>query len=82
MIQANEFENVIWKLWFFCSYLNVLNGTETTIFQDHQVNDMDADALAPCVARSSATMVLNLQHKQVIVFHKEWFQLHFDVKKR
>ena len=52
----------------------MLNGTETTIFQDHQVNDMDADDLAPCVARSSATMVLNLQYEQVIVFHKEWFQ--------
>ena len=30
--------------------------------------------LAPCVAKSSATMVLNMQDEQVIVFHTEGFQ--------
>ena len=37
---------------------------------------MVADALAPHVAMSSATMVLIMQDKQVRVFHKKEFQLH------
>ena len=36
---------------------------------------MAADALAPYVARSSATMVFTLWDKQVLVFHGERFQL-------
>ena len=31
---------------------------------------MAADALAPCVARSSTAMALNMQYKRVFVFHK------------
>ena len=34
---------------------------------------MAADALAPYVARSSATMVINMQDEGVLVFHKEGF---------
>ena len=36
---------------------------------------MPADALAPCVARSSAAMVLAMRNGQVLVFHEEGFQL-------
>ena len=35
---------------------------------------MAAEALVTYVARSSATMVLPMQNKQVLVFHKEGFQ--------
>ena len=35
-----------------------------------------SNALDPCVAKSSATMLLTMQDKQVVVFHKEGFQLH------
>ena len=35
---------------------------------------MAADALAPCVPRPSAAMVLNMQSKQVVVFHEAKFQ--------
>ena len=51
------------------------SGAETKIFSDNLVNIMDADALAPSVSRTSATMVWNKQDKQVFVFHKEGFQL-------
>ena len=34
---------------------------------------MTADDLAPWVARSSATMVLTLPDKQILVFHEEGF---------
>ena len=34
---------------------------------------MDADDLAPSVARSSATMVLNMQYNQILVFNKKGF---------
>ena len=36
---------------------------------------MATDALAPCVTRSSPTMVLTMQDKEVLVFGKEEFQL-------
>ena len=36
---------------------------------------MVADALAPCVNKASASMVLIMQGKQLLVFHKEGFQL-------
>ena len=48
---------------------------ETRIFQDNQVNTMADDALAPCVPKTSAVMVLALQIKQVIFFHEQRFQL-------
>ena len=36
---------------------------------------MAADALAPCISRPSAAMILIMQEKQVFVFHQEGFQL-------
>ena len=33
------------------------------------------DAMAPCITRSSTTIVLNVHDKQVIVFHNKSFQL-------
>ena len=41
---------------------------------EYDVSTMAVDALAPCIARSLATMVFNLQNKQVLVFEEEWFQ--------
>ena len=35
---------------------------------------MAADALAPCVARSSAAMLLIMQDKLIFVFHEEGYQ--------
>ena len=35
---------------------------------------MAADALAPCVTKSSAAMVLIMQDEHVLVFHEEGFQ--------
>ena len=35
---------------------------------------MAADALAPCVTRTSTAMVLNMQYKQILVFNEEGFQ--------
>ena len=46
---------------------------------------MAADPLAPRVARPSAAMLLNMQGKQVLVFHKGGFQPpapYFSVEKR
>ena len=36
---------------------------------------MAADTLAPRIARPSAAMILKIQDKSVLVFHKELFQL-------
>ena len=36
---------------------------------------MAADVLAPDVAKASAAMLLTLQDKEVLVIHKERFQL-------
>ena len=45
-------------------YLHVKHsGAETGIFEKNLVNTMTADALAPCVARASAAMVLTMQKK-------------------
>ena len=47
------------------------SGADTGIFQDKQVNAMDADALAPCIAWTSATMVLTMHDKWIVIFHEE-----------
>ena len=39
------------------------------------IPSMAADAPAPCVTRASATIVLTMQDKRVLVFYKEKFQL-------
>ena len=38
-------------------------------------NTVTADAMVPCVAKSSAAMVLSRRDKCVLVFQGEWFQL-------
>ena len=44
-------------------------------YSEKVFNTMAADDLAPCVARSSAAMVLTKQDKQVLIYHKDTFQL-------
>ena len=51
-----------------------LSGVEPWIFQANLANTMAADALAPCVARASAAMVLSLWNQQVLIINKERFQ--------
>ena len=58
-----------------CPVILNLSGAETRIFQDELVKTFAAYALAPHVARPSTAMVLTMQHKQVLFFHEEIFQL-------
>ena len=47
-----------------------------------EINTMAADALAPCVTRSSEAMVLTMQNERVFVFRKFFFCLdHLTAKK-
>ena len=48
---------------------------ETGIYQQNYVNTMAGAAQAPCVARTSAVMVLTMQDKQVFIIHEQVFQL-------
>ena len=41
------------------------------------VNTVAADALAPCVARPLAAMILIVQYNTVLVFHKEGLNIDF-----
>ena len=68
-METNRTPNMIGKYYKF----NCFNASagETGTFQENRVNIMAADALAPCGARSSTVMVLFMQDKQVLVFHKE-----------
>ena len=60
-----------------CSCGNTTMNEYQWIFWANLVNIMTADALAPCVARSSAAMVLAIyNNKQVCVFEEEAFQLY------
>ena len=45
------------------------------IFWKNQVSTRDADALAPCVVKTSAIILLTLQQKHIFVFHGERFHL-------
>ena len=45
------------------------------IFQDSKVSSMAIDALAHCITRSSATMLLTVQKKWICVSHVEGFWL-------
>ena len=47
----------------------------TKLFRFNKVNIMAADAMAPCVARSAAAMILAMQNRHVLVLHEEGFQL-------
>ena len=51
------------------------SGAENWIYQKNQVNTMAVDDLAPCIARSSASMVLTMQEKLVLIFYGEGFPL-------
>ena len=44
-------------------------SAETRIFGNKYVNTMAADALAACVAKSSAAMILAMPYKLTILFH-------------
>ena len=69
--QWREFSHVFrWQLAMVTS-----SGIGTGILWDSKANAMAVDALAPCIARVSATMVLNVKGKKVLVFHEEEFQL-------
>ena len=65
--------------WFACSLKSnmeiVLKTLLVLIPGFYWVNAMVADALAPCVTRTSATMVLTMKDKCVHVIHKEGFQV-------
>ena len=51
-------------------------GVEVKILQEILVNAVVSDALASCVARSSAAMLLAIQGEWVHAFTEEGFQLH------
>ena len=51
------------------------SGAETRIFWENQVNSMAADGLAPCVTRWSATVVLTMHGKHILVIIGKGFQL-------
>ena len=51
----------------------------TQIILDNYVNTVTADALAPCVSRLSAAMVLTMQHRGALASHQEGFQLYIPV---
>ena len=62
--------------WYHLELLNVdASGALMRIFWDNKVNIFADDALAPCVTRPSAVMVLIMWDKQMFVFHKEEFKL-------
>ena len=54
------------------------SDAETRIFLENKGNDMVANALAPCITRSSSGMVLIMEDKQVFVFNS---RCHFCVEK-
>ena len=49
------------------------SGAKTGIIHENLVNTIAADALAPCVARSSAAMLLIMWDHQVLVFDEQEF---------
>ena len=56
-------------------YFTLLLALKTEIFWNDKVNTKAVDALAPCIARSSATIESTVQDKNVLVFHKKGYQL-------
>ena len=46
------------------------------IIADELVNTMAAEALAPCVTRSSTAMVLTTLERNLLHFHEKQFELH------
>ena len=62
-------ETAPWSQWVNPS------GAEAEIFWDNLVSTVAADAVDPCITKSSATMELVMQNERDLVFHKEGFQL-------
>ena len=54
-------------------------GAETRIFWNNRVSTIATDDLALCINRTSATMILTIQNRQILVFYKEVFQLSFSM---
>ena len=80
-IQENDFENsAIFVQISVCCWPS---GVETGIFQTKLINTMDVDSLVPCVARPSATMVLNMQDKYTLSSDRNDLNYlnHFSVQK-
>ena len=59
-----------WHLWFNEVALSNLSDVKDEIFQESEVNIIAADALATCVARTSAAMLLI---NQLLVFQGKGF---------
>ena len=57
-----------------CVHLFVHSGGETGLFQTILANAMAADDPVPLVTSSPEAMVLTIEDKQVLGFHKEGFQ--------
>ena len=51
------------------------DSAEPRIFRESWVSIMVADALAPCVVRSSAVMPLVIQTTRILIFHVKVFKL-------
>ena len=64
----------VWNVAITLPWVNP-SGDETGIFGKNYLNTMTADDLAPCIARSSAAMVLIMEDEQIHVFHEVGFQL-------
>ena len=62
------------RLAWYSEFLNP-SGSEVRIYCYNQINIMTADALAPCVAKSTASMILTVRDKYILVFLKKIFQL-------
>ena len=65
----------IWSDWI-CEMIRLTcppSDAETRIFQ--QANNIATDALAPCVTRSPAAILLNIWDKQVLISQEGRFQL-------
>ena len=61
----------LWIL-FHCPSLSP-SGAETSIIQANWIITKAADALAPCVTKASAAMILTMNDKQILVFSKKCF---------
>ena len=54
--------------------LALLSDAQIRMLCENKVNALAADALAPCVARASAAMLLTMQDKCIFLFHQGEFQ--------
>ena len=54
--------------------LALLSDAQIRMFCENKVNALAADALAHCVARASAAMLLIMQDKCIFLFHQGEFQ--------